>query len=125
MQDNIDEVRRSGTQAKKLTVRHVRDPCQGMPVRLVKARKCPHHITEVQTGVHMGVFGNVEVIIKEIDEPITPDWEIQHQGGEHQQYAEQNRFLAKLGRDWLSMRGDLYRRFLLRSSTGYQHEYSV
>jgi hypothetical protein len=64
MQYDIDEVMRSGIQAKQLTIRHVGNPRERMPVRLVKTGKSPNYIAEIQTCVYMNVLGDIHVVIK-------------------------------------------------------------
>src|SRR5208337_232046 len=94
MQYDVDEVMRSGLQAKQLTIRHVRDPRERMPVALVKTGKSPNHIAEIQTCAYMNVLGDIRAVIPH--ELMMRDPAIQQQGGEYKYCAQQDRFLAQI-----------------------------
>ena len=64
MQRDIDEVMWAGIQAKQLTIRHVGDPRERMPVALVKTGKSPNHIAEIQTCAYMNVLGDIPAVIQ-------------------------------------------------------------
>jgi len=83
MQRDIDEVMRSGIQAKQLTIHHVGEPRERVPVRLVETGKSPNYIAEIQTCAYMNVLGDIWAIIK-IEELMMRDSTIQQQSGEHE-----------------------------------------
>src|ERR1035441_2282032 len=93
---------RSGLQAKQLTIRHVREPREGMPVRLMETGKSPNDIAGIQPCVDMNVPGDISAVIKR-EELVMRDPAIQQQSGKHEQGAQQNRFLAQMANP--SLRG--------------------
>ena len=82
MQYDIDEVMRSGTQAKQLAIRHVGKPRKRMPVRRVETGKSPSHIAEIQTCADVNVLGDIWAVIQR-EELMMRDRTIQQQSGEY------------------------------------------
>ena len=102
MQRDIDQVMGSRMQAKQLTIRHVGDPRERMPVALVKTGKSPDHIAEIQTCADVNVLSDIFVVIEH--ELMMRDRTIQQQNGEQEQCAQQDRFLAQIGNQSLKGR---------------------
>ena len=82
-------------QAKQLTIRHVGNPGERMPVRLVETGKSPNHIAAIQTRADMNVLGDIGVVVKH-QKLMMHDRAIQQQSGKHEQCAQQYRFLAQI-----------------------------
>src|SRR5208282_1401106 len=103
MQRDIDEVMSSGIQAKQLTIRHVGEPRERMPVPLFETGKGPTHIAEIQTCAYMNVLGDIHAVIEH--ELMMRDPAIQQQSGKYDQCSQQDRFLAQIGNQSLKRRG--------------------
>jgi hypothetical protein len=91
-EDNVGRVKQyipvvmSGrVQAEKSKVESVRQPGQGMPVRLGIGGKSPFHCGPRQARLDMGVVRDVSMIV-EVDEPVVSDLVVEPKDnrGQHQ-----------------------------------------
>jgi len=103
MQHDIDEVMRSGIQAKQLAIRHVGKPGEWMPVRLVETES-PIYIVETQTCRDVNVPGDIYAVIQG-EELIMDDPTVQQQSGKHEECAQQQACLAKIADPSFKERG--------------------
>lgn len=49
----------STAHSEQLAVQHMRDPCEGRPIRGVVRNECPGHTAPRESGAHVTVFGHV------------------------------------------------------------------
>ena len=73
----------AGVQAVKLTVQHVRQPCQGMPIAGMSGGKGPDKAFESQAGLHVMITGDVlnVVVADEVIMSHLPEYD---NGGDNQ-----------------------------------------
>src|SRR4029077_18117396 len=64
MNQCINEQMATGKHAEELAIDHVCDPCERMPVRLVKSGKRPGESRERNTAVHHRVFLDIRIVIQ-------------------------------------------------------------
>jgi hypothetical protein len=70
MKEKIDYVVTRRPQPEQLTVQHMRDPSQGMPVACIEGCESPDNVPRSETGLYMTVSRYVFVVIK-IDKIVT------------------------------------------------------
>ena len=63
MQQNIGQVMAAGVQAKDLTINHVRDRGQGVPILRVDVGERPDHSVPGQPGTNDCIFENIGTIV--------------------------------------------------------------
>jgi hypothetical protein len=57
----------SRMQTIDLDVKHVGDPCEGMPISSVGGRECPEDTLEAESSVDVWVLEHIDIVI-EVDE---------------------------------------------------------
>src|ERR1051326_7931536 len=64
MEEHAGEMMPARLQPEQLTIEHVRERGQRMPVARVRVRKRPDHIAEAQSSAHNRVLVDVNVIVE-------------------------------------------------------------
>src|ERR1041384_3229197 len=64
MEKHVGEMMPARLQPEQLTIEHVRERGQRMPVARVRVRKRPDHIAEAQSSAHDRVLVDVNVIVE-------------------------------------------------------------
>ena len=99
-QQRVDQVKKQigqvvapGLHPVKLTVQHVGQPGQGVPVGRVEGGETPFHSLPREPRPDQGVFVDIHVVIAG-DELIVPYLPVGQRGQGHQQHADDYRLIA-------------------------------
>src|ERR1700685_3573929 len=74
-------------QVEQLAVQGMREPGQGMPIRLLRAGQRPGNRVPTETRSHVGIENNIAVVIV-VDEGMTTGRVVERERGYDQQEAE-------------------------------------
>ena len=89
MKSHIPQMMSQRFQTKQVTIHHVGQSCEWMPIGNVGSAKCPDHGIPVQTTRDLGALGDVIVII-EVDEAIGQSRRIHDCSNAGEEQADQN-----------------------------------
>jgi len=90
MQAHAHEMVPAGLEAKKLAIRHVRNPGQRVPVAGVAGGKSPNNIRPLQPALNLRVLGDVVRVVI-VDEAMPRHRQKDRQGRQCQQQAQHAR----------------------------------
>ena len=86
--DNIGKVMSPRLESPQFDIKHVRHPCQWVPITGVRVGECPYHVLPGETAKNMRIVGHVFVIVI-VDEIVVPHRRINRQSAETQRQADQ------------------------------------
>jgi hypothetical protein len=87
MKEQIHDMVHTWFQPEQLAIRHVRQPCYGMPIGGMGRRKSPRYAFQGQAGLYGWILRNVDIVIIPY-EFVATDLPINHQARTDQKKAD-------------------------------------
>src|SRR5579862_486597 len=87
MKKKVDIVMTGGIQPEDLIIQCVREPGERVPVRIIEAGEGPADRVPCQSGLNVGVLGDVAVVI-DIDKFVVDKGIVESQSEHHQQQTQ-------------------------------------